>query len=49
MSELLEDLVNIHKEGECSCDLTEGGYGLCIAGQFIEGVISEEDFLSEAT
>lgn len=37
---LLRDDIKEHDEGKCKCDLTEGGYGLCYAGQFLESVIT---------
>lgn len=36
---------NIHNIDHCTCDLTEGGKGLCIFGQYIEGNINEKELL----
>lgn len=44
---MLEQLVKEHDEGECNCDLTEGGYGLCLAGAYLEGCMSLEDTLND--
>ena len=38
-----------HEEGkysECGCDFRDGGYGLCLAGQYIEGSLDKEGFIS---
>lgn len=40
-------LVEEHRKGNCSCDLTDGGNGFCIVGQFDEGVITTQEFLNE--
>ena len=40
-------LIEDHRNNSCSCDLTEGGQGFCIAGQLDEGVISVEEFFAE--
>lgn len=34
-----------HKNGNCNCDLAEGGTGLCNIGQWLEGCITSEEFL----
>jgi len=45
--ELLQDQIKDHEAGKCNCNLTDGGYGLCYAGQFLEGIISPEDVLKD--
>ncbi len=45
--ELLQDQIKDHKAGKCNCDLTDGGYGLCYAGQLLEGAISPETVLED--
>lgn len=37
--DLLKKQIEEHDEGRCSCDLTDGGYGLCFAGQWLESMI----------
>jgi len=37
--DLLKEQIEEHCKGKCNCDLQEGGYGLCYAGQWLEGVI----------
>lgn len=44
---LLKKQIKDHEEGRCNCDLTEGGYGLCMAGQWLEGVISSEQVIKD--
>lgn len=44
---ILNQLIREHEEEKCSCDLTEGGYGLCLAGAFLEGCMSLEDTLRD--
>lgn len=44
---LLEDAIEEHNEGKCKCDLTESGYGLCYAGQWLEGVITSKQVVEE--
>ena len=41
--DLLKEQIEEHYEGKCSCDFTDGGYGLCFAGQWLEGCISSEE------
>lgn len=45
--ELLKDGIKEHDEGKCKCDLTDGGYGLCYAGQFLEGLITVDDVIQD--
>jgi hypothetical protein len=42
----LKNLIIKHDTGQCNCDLTDGGYGLCYAGQYVEGVLSVDDVIS---
>jgi len=44
---LLKEQIKEHDEGKCRCDLTEGGYGLCYAGQFLESVITASQVLKD--
>jgi len=46
---LLGEELSKHIKEKCECDLTEGGKGLCFAGQFTENIISEEDVIDELT
>ena len=39
--DLLKRQIEEHNEGKCSCDLTDGGYGLCFAEQWLEGVVNQ--------
>ena len=40
--DLLKWLLDEHEAGECCCcDLTDGGFGLCFAGQWSDGCISD--------
>jgi hypothetical protein len=43
----IDKLIKKHEDGKCNCDLTEGGYGLCMAGQYLNKVISKEQFINE--
>lgn len=36
---------NLHLRNDCDCDLTDGGRGLCIFGQYLEKLITAEEFL----
>ena len=47
MNKFLEESITEHNTNKCNCDLTEEGTGLCMAGQFLDNIISEEDFLNE--
>lgn len=42
-----EEEIKKHENGTCRCDLTNGGYGLCMAGQWLEGVTTSEDVIGE--
>lgn len=44
---LLKEQIEEHNEGKCRCDLTDGGYGLCYAGQWLEGVISSSQVIRD--
>ena len=44
---LLKEQTKEHDKGKCNCDLTEGGYGLCYAGQYLEGVISSSQVIKD--
>lgn len=45
--EILNQLIREHEEGNCCCDLTEGGIGLCLPGAYVEGCVSLEDTLRD--
>lgn len=45
--EILIQLIKEHDNGNCNCDLTEGGYGLCLAGAYLEGCMNLEDTLND--
>lgn len=45
--EILNKLIKEHEEGNCCCDLTEGGIGLCLAGAYIEGCMNLKDTLND--
>lgn len=47
MNTFLEEAIKEHDNCKCNCDLTEEGTGLCMAGQFLDNVITEQDFLNE--
>ena len=47
MNQNLTLAIKEHNAGKCNCDCTEGGYGLCLAGQFLNDIITEEDFNEE--
>ena len=36
---LLKKQIEEHYKEKCSCDLRQGSYGLCYAGQWLESVI----------
>lgn len=42
---LLKEQISLHDKGKCACELTCGGYGLCYAGQLLEGVISSSQVI----
>ena len=44
---VLSENIYEHEHNLCSCDLTEGGYGLCFAGQYLEGCLSSENILED--
>jgi len=44
---LLKEQIKEHNEGNCKCDLTNGGYGLCYAGQWLEGVVSSSQVVRD--
>ena len=44
---LLKEQIKEHDEGKCKCDLTEGGYGLCYAGQWLESMISSSQVIRD--
>lgn len=45
--EILNQLIKDHENCNCCCDLTESGYGLCLAGAYLEGCVSLEDILRD--
>ena len=45
--EILEQLITEHNEEECNCDLTDGGMGLCLAGEYLESCRTLEDVLED--
>lgn len=45
VQELLKEFLDDHELGECPCDLTDGGYGLCFAGQWSDGVIDNAEVI----
>jgi len=44
---LLQEGIKAHRQGKCRCDLTEGGQGLCYAGQWLENIISSEQVIKD--
>lgn len=44
---LLAPQITAHDSDNCKCDLTPGGYGLCYAGQWLEGCITDQDVLQD--
>ena len=44
---ILKQLKINHEKGKCNCDLTEGGYGLCLYGQYENKIITKKDLLNE--
>lgn len=44
---LLCEEIEKHNKGKCRCDLTEGGYGLCYAAQWLEGIVTSEQVLKD--
>lgn len=42
-----ENKLNLHVIEHCDCDLTDGGKGICIYGQYLEKSITAEEFLKE--
>ena len=45
--DLLREQIEEHEQGKCNCDLTDEGYGLCYAGQWLEGCITSEQVVSD--
>ena len=43
--DLLKWMLDEHDAGECCCDLTDGGFGLCFAGQWSEGCIDNAEVI----
>lgn len=43
--DLLKEFLDDHDSGQCRCDLTDGGYGLCLAGQWSEGCIDNAEVI----
>jgi hypothetical protein len=44
MTEILTKAIIDHENDVCDCDFEEGGKCLCLAGQFINNIITEEEF-----
>lgn len=42
-----DDYIEEHIKGRCSCDLQEGGKGLCNTGRYLEGLITPKEYLKE--
>ena len=34
-----------HEKERCSCELKDGGQGICLIGQYLEGVITAREYL----
>lgn len=47
VAEIPANLLNEHDAGECTCDLTGCGYGLCLARQYEDGVITAQQLIAE--
>ena len=45
--EILNKLIEEHEQEKCCCDLTDGGTGLCLAGEYLNSCMSLEDTLKE--
>ena len=43
--DLLKEFLDDHELGECPCDLSDGGYGLCFAGQWEDGIIDNKEVI----
>ena len=43
--DLLKEFLNKHEAGECACNLSDGVYGLCLAGQWEDGVIDNAEVI----
>ena len=43
--DLLRWMLDEHDAGECCCDLTDGGFGLCFAGQWSDGCIGNAEVI----
>jgi len=44
---ILDDDIVKHEHEQCNCDLTDDGYGLCFAGQYVERIITSEQVLQD--
>lgn len=47
VKELLREEIVEHDKGKCNCDLAEGSYGLCYAGQWLEGCITSKQVIQD--
>lgn len=47
MNNILKLVIEEHDKNKCSCDCTDEGHGLCMAGQFLDFIITEKEFLDE--
>jgi len=47
--DLLKKQIEEHYEEKCSCDLRDGGYGLCFLGQCLEGGINSLQVIEDLT
>jgi len=47
--DLLRDGLSKHASNKCTCDLTDGGQGLCYAAQWLESVITSEQVIKDLT
>lgn len=47
--DLLRDALSLHASNKCTCDLTDGGQGLCYAAQWLEGVTTSEQVIKDLT
>jgi len=45
---LLKEQIEEHNKEKCKCDLAEGGYGLCYAGQWLGGIISSSQVIRDS-
>lgn len=44
---LLKEQIDEHDKEKCKCDLADGGYGLCYAGQWLGGIISSSQVIRD--